>query len=186
MRPAALAVLLALAAATGAAAEEWEVDGGTLTYTVTHALHVVHGVSHGVRGGARCERTCSVLAAAAVDSFASGDSNRDLHMLQVARGAAHPVVAVQVGAFPLPGDGDGQVRADLDVSFAGGRRVYKDVSVRLERVEGRLRVRGVVPLRLTDLGIERPAFLGVPVKDECPVEFDVRWRRKTAGLERAP
>ncbi|MBI3566365.1 MAG: hypothetical protein HY079_14310, partial [Elusimicrobia bacterium] len=132
MKAAALGLLLALASAPAAYAQEWEVDAGTLTYTVTHALHVVRGVSRGVRGAVRCERTCAVLAAAAVESFASGDSNRDLHMLQVARGAAHPAVAVQIAAFPLPGAGASEVLADLDVSFAGGRRVYKGVRVRTE------------------------------------------------------
>ncbi len=180
MRPSFLAAVLASAFATGASAQDWEVDGGTLTYTVTHTLHVVHGGTHDVRGSVVCGRTCDVLAAAAVDSFASGDSNRDLHMLQIVRGAAHPAVAVQIVEFPLPSDHAGATLVDLDVSFAGKRHVYKGASVRTELVKGLLRVQGVVPLRLTDFGVERPAFLAMPIKDECPVEFDIRWRRKTA------
>lgn len=54
---------------------QWVLQQSTLTYHVSHPLHQVDAV--------------------AVKSFDSGDSNRDLHMLQVTRGAEFPIVTVR-------------------------------------------------------------------------------------------
>ena len=51
------------------------------------------GVSHSARGKGICHAgECDFLIAVPVKSFDSGDSNRDLHMLQVTRGAEFPMV----------------------------------------------------------------------------------------------
>jgi hypothetical protein len=63
----------------------------TLTYHVSHPLHQSEGVSHAAKGKGVCHAgQCDFLIAVPVKSFDSGDSNRDLHMLQVTRGAEFP------------------------------------------------------------------------------------------------
>lgn len=65
---------------------QWTLDSSTLTYHITHPLHQVAGTSHAARGKGIChDGQCDFLVAAPVKSFDSGDSNRDLHMLQVTR-----------------------------------------------------------------------------------------------------
>ena len=60
------------------------------------------GVSHAARGKGVCQAgQCDFLIAVPVKSFDSGDSNRDLHMLQVSRGGQFPMVTVRVR---LPAD----------------------------------------------------------------------------------
>src|SRR5579871_6625790 len=76
---------------------QWVVTQSTLSYHVSHPLHQIDGVSHAARGKGVCHAgQCDFLIAVPVKSFDSGDSNRDLHMIQVARGAEFPMVVVRV------------------------------------------------------------------------------------------
>src|SRR2546428_11829602 len=75
---------------------QWVLEQSTLAYHVSHPLHQVDGVSHAARGKGVCHAgQCDFLIAVPVKTFDSGDSNRDLHMLQVARGAEFPMVIVR-------------------------------------------------------------------------------------------
>ena len=88
-------LLLSLPALAGADSQ-WVLDQSTLTYHVSHPLHQFDGVSHAARGKGVChDGQCDFLIAVPVKSFDSGDSNRDLHMLQVTRGAEFPIVTVR-------------------------------------------------------------------------------------------
>ena len=87
-----LLALPRLASADG----QWILEQSTLTYHVSHPLHQTEGVSHAARGKGVCHAgQCDFLIAVPVKSFDSGDSNRDLHMLQVTRGAQFPMVTVR-------------------------------------------------------------------------------------------
>src|SRR4051794_7025441 len=80
-----------------AADTEWVLEKSTLTYHVSHPLHQTEGVSHAAKGKGIChEGQCKFLIAVSVKSFDSGDTNRDLHMVQVVRGAAYPLVTVRL------------------------------------------------------------------------------------------
>ncbi len=84
-------VLLLVLPVWAATDQQWVLETSTLTYHISHPLHQVDGVSHAARGKGVChEGQCDFLIAVPVKSFDSGDSNRDLHMLQVTRGAQFP------------------------------------------------------------------------------------------------
>ena len=92
----AICLLLALPTLAIASDTQWVLQQGTLTYHVSHKLHESEGVSHEVRGKGVCHAgECDFLIAVPVKSFDSGDSNRDLHMIQVTRGAQFPMVTVR-------------------------------------------------------------------------------------------
>src|ERR1700693_5188702 len=89
-------VLLMLPAFASAADSQWVLQQSTLTYHVSHPLHQTEGVSHDARGKGICHAgQCDFLIAVPVKSFDSGDSNRDLHMIQITRGAQYPMVTVR-------------------------------------------------------------------------------------------
>src|SRR5437588_11361337 len=97
MKTKTFATILLLALPGLASADsQWVLDQSSLSYHVSHPLHQVDGVSHAGRGKGVChEGQCDFLIAAPVKSFDSGDSNRDLHMLQVTKGAEFPIVTVR-------------------------------------------------------------------------------------------
>jgi hypothetical protein len=172
-----LALLLGAAFARLAAAEsQWLLDQSTLTYHVSHPLHQSEGTSHAAKGKGVCHAgQCDFLIAVSVKSFESGDSNRDLHMIQVVRGAQYPLVTVRT-RVPEDALGPASIRADLEIQFAGQTVQYKQVPFQLEKQDRRIRIIGAIPATLTDFKIDPPSLLAIPVKNEIPVRIDMTWQ----------
>ena len=168
-------LLLALPTLRGADGE-WVLDQSVLTYHVSHPLHESEGVSHEARGKGVCRAgQCEFLVAVPLKSFDSGDSNRDLHMLQVTRGAQFPMVTVRAR---LSGDtsASATLQADLEIQFAGQTVSYKQVPLQQVKQGNEVRITGVVPATLSDFQIDPPKLLTIPVKNEMPVRLDLKWR----------
>src|ERR1700685_4060914 len=98
--------------AQGQTDHQWVLELSTLSYHVSHPLHQTDGVSHAARGKGTCHAgQCDFLIAVPVKSFDSGDSNRDLHMLQVTRGGEFPIVTVRTR---LPEDARSSATIEAD------------------------------------------------------------------------
>lgn len=175
-------ILTALALATplfAAADGQWVLASSTLTYHISHPLHQSEGVSHAARGKGICQAgQCNFLIAVPVKSFDSGDSNRDLHMLQVARGAQFPLVTVRV-LLPEPAIGAPSIHCDVEIEFAGQTAKYHDVAFQATTTGEGTRITGTIPATLADFKIEPPSLLSIPVKNEMPVKVDMTWRPGT-------
>jgi len=176
------AVLLVLAAlvpsAFAQADSQWVLGQSTLTYHISHPLKQVDGVSHAAKGKGVCHAgQCDFLIAVPVKSFDSGDSNRDLHMLQVVRGGQFPMVTVRT-QLPEEASKSTTIRVDLEVQFAGQTAHYKDVPFQ-EVVQGNeARISGTIPSTLSDFKIDPPSLLTMPVKNEIPVRVEMTWQRQ--------
>jgi hypothetical protein len=155
---------------------QWVLEQSTLTYHVSHPMHQMDGISHAARGKGTCNAgQCYFLIAAAVNSFDSGDSNRDLHMVQVTRGAQFPLVVVRTRVPEVP-PVSGTNFVDLQVEFAGQTVTYKHVPIQ-ETVNGsEVKIIGTVPATCSDFKIDRPSFLTIPISNEIPVKIDMTWR----------
>jgi hypothetical protein len=176
MRTIAACLLLAFAPLAVAADSQWILQQGTLTYHISHPLHESEGVSHEARGKGICHAgQCDFLIAVPVKSFDSGDSNRDLHMIQVTRGAQFPMVTVRT-KLPESASTSTTVQADLEIQFAGQTAQYKQVSFQLVTQGNQIRITGTIPATLADFKIDPPTLLTLPVKNEMPVRVDLTWR----------
>lgn len=170
------AFLLLAAASLGQAQTNWTLQQSTLTYSMTHPIHHVEGVSHAARGKGTCEAgTCNFLIAVPVKSFDSGDSNRDLHMLQVTKGAEFPMVVVRT-QFPEAATSSPAIYADLVVQFAGQTAHYNHIPFQRVQKDNQVRITGTIPATCSDFKITPPTFLTVPIKNEIPVSVDMTWR----------
>ena len=158
------------------AQSQWVLEQSTLTYHVSHPLHQMDGVSHAARGKGVCQAgQCEFLIAVPVKSFDSGDSNRDLHMLQVARGAQFPMVTVRVH-LPENAVSLTTIPADLEIEFAGQTAHYKLVPLQHTTAGNQSRISGTIPATLTDFKIDPPSLLAISTKDEMPVGVEMTWR----------
>jgi hypothetical protein len=176
MRTTAACLLLTLPTLATAADSQWVLQQGTLTYHISHPLHQSEGVSHEARGKGICHAgQCDFLIAVPVKSFDSGDSNRDLHMIQVTRGAQFPMVTVRT-KLPESASASTTIQADLEIQFAGQIAQYKQVSFQLVTQGNQIRITGTIPATLTDFKIDPPSLLTIPVKNEMPVRVDLTWR----------
>ncbi len=160
-----------------AADHAWVLKQSTLTYHVSHPLHQSEGVSHAARGKGIChEGQCEFLIAVPVKSFDSGDSNRDLHMIQVTRGAEFPMVTVRT-RLPESASSSTTIKADIEIQFAGQTAHYTQVSFELvtQGNNNEKQITGTIPATLTDFKIDPPSLLTMPVKNEIPVRVEMTW-----------
>ena len=172
-----LALLLLLAPPEGSG-HGWVLVRSTLTYHVSHKLHDTDGVSHAARGRGTCQAgQCDFLIAVPVKSFDSGDTNRDLHMLQVTLGGQFPMVTVRT-RLPEEAQGSKTIRADLEIDFAGQTAKFTGVSFEQVTEDGERRIEGTIPASLAAFHIDPPLLFGIAVKDEMPVRVEMTWRRE--------
>ena len=172
-----IAFLLFAVSSFGQADTNWVLAQSTLTYSVVHPIHHVEGISHEARGKGVCHTgECDFLIAVPVKSFDSGDSNRDLHMLQTTRGAQFPMVVVRT-EFPEVATTSPTIYADLEVQFAGQAAQYRHVPFERAAQGNQVRITGTIPATCIDFKITPPSFLAVPIKNEIPVRADMIWRR---------
>src|ERR1039457_3355223 len=158
-----------------AADHQWMLKQSTLTYHVSHPLHQSEGVSRAARGKGVChDGQCDFLIAVPVKSFDSGDSNRDLHMLQVTRGAQFPIVSVRT-RVPESASTSATIYLDLEIQFAGQTALYKQVPFQRVAHGSATQITGTIPAKLSDFKIDPPSLLTVPVKNEMPVRVDMTW-----------
>jgi hypothetical protein len=156
----------------------WVLEKSTLTYHISHPLHQVDGVSHEARGKGVChEGVCEFLIAAPVKSFDSGDSNRDLHMLQVTRGGQFPIISVRT-RLPEEASQSTTIHADLEIQFAGQTAEYKQVAFEQVTQGNETRISGTIPTTLTDFKIDPPTLLAMPVKNEIPIRVEMTWQKQ--------
>ncbi len=155
----------------------WVLQQSTLSYHMSHPMHEVDGVSHAAKGKGICHAgQCNFLIAVPVKSFDSGDSNRDLHMIQTTRGGQFPMVIVRT-QFPEAETTSPTIYADLEVQFAGQTAHYQHVPFQRVTQGNQVRITGTIPATCSDFKIDRPSFLTVPIKNEIPVKVDMTWQK---------
>ena len=176
MKPTRLLPFLLLACANLFGADStWVLTQSRLTYHVSHPLHQTDGISRAARGKGIChEGQCEFLIAVPVNTFNSGDSNRDLHMIQVTRGAEFPMVTVRT-RLPESASDLTTIKADLEIQFAGQTAHYQQVSFEVTTQGREKHIIGTIPTTLSDFKIDPPSLLTMPVKNEIPVRIDLTW-----------
>lgn len=171
-----LSLVLSTALTFAASTEQWVMEESTLSYHVSHPLHQIDGVSHAARGKGVChEEQCDFLIAVPVKSFDSGDSNRDLHMIQVTRGAQFPMVTLRT-RLPESSLNESSLSLDLDVEFAGQTVHYSHIPFQQTINGSQHRISGTIPAKVSDFKIDPPTLLTVPIKNEMPVKVDMVWQ----------
>jgi hypothetical protein len=172
-----LAITLVLSLLAGGDSQ-WVLERSTLTYHVSHPMHESEGVSHAARGKGVCHAgECDFLIAVPVKSFDSGDTNRDLHMIQVTRGGQFPAITVRT-RLPESAAANTAIRADVEVEFAGQTVTYKQIVLQQSTQDGATRITATIPATLAAFKIDPPTLLAIPVKNEMPVRVDLTWRRQ--------
>ena len=172
-----IALLLVPVPLAAQADSQWVLDQSTLSYHMSHPMHQVDGVSHAAKGKGMCHAgQCSFLIAAPVKSFDSGDTNRDLHMLETTRGAQYPMVVVRT-SFPETATNTSSIDADLEIQFAGQTAHYPHVAFQRVTESNGVRISGTIPSTCSDFKIDRPSFLTMPIKNEIPVKVEMTWHK---------
>lgn len=170
MKNVSFAFLLVFTLASVAQSEEWTVQTGELKYHVHFVLKEVQGTSQNVKGKGVCEgEVCEFLIAAPVKSFESGDTNRDIHMLEVTKASQYPLVSAKISVNRQKSD-----QARVEVNFAGKSKVYEKVPVKIQRTGDHSHTAtGVLPIHMADFSLERPSLLGMKIDDNIEIDFSL-------------
>jgi hypothetical protein len=176
IRYALIASLMVVIPAVAFADSQWVLEHSTLVYHVSHPLHHVDGASTAARGRGACkDGTCNFLAAVPVKSFDSGDTNRDLHMLEITRGAKFPLVIVRT-EFAQADLKTGTLKVNLTVQFAGQTAHFDQIPFHMVVTGNEFQVVGTIPAKVSDFKIPPPELLAMPIKDDIPISVDMTWR----------
>lgn len=148
-----------------------------VTYHVTHPMHHVTGVAHGLTGKVTVDQGHLVLPATlklALASFNSGNANRDNNASYILDVAHQPFVTLEVTRFKetarsQAADGE-HVKGEASGRLTLHGRTLP-VSVPLEAVihGAGLTVDASLTVHLSDYQVERPSLLFKPINDEVPV-----------------
>lgn len=162
---------------TSAWAQVYTLVNSKLTYHGTHALKTFSGTSTDGKGKGQCsEGKCEFLVAAPVKSFNSGNSNRDLHMLEEMKGAAHPLITARLKVDQQQLEQD-QFAAEADFELAGVKKTLPLKMVKRTLTQQGMRVEFRVPFKLTEFKLERPSLLTLKMDDDVPVDVVMEWAK---------
>jgi hypothetical protein len=153
----------------------------TLRVHVVHPLHHVTELTHEVQGAARQlpDGTVQAMVRAKVNSFNSGNSNRDEHARETVDAPKFPDVVVKAIVHPtVPQSFPGTVEteATLDVNLHGvSEKVTAPVKLSYKSATD-VTAEGSFPVSMDGFKVSRPALLFTPIEDRVVVEFRLGWR----------
>ena len=179
---ATLAALALLVAAADPQALTLDPAASAVRFHVNHKLHTVDGVSTAAEGKAILDPdgTVRTMVRIPVQSFDSGDSNRDSHMLETLQAGKFPFVTFK-GVGKVPGTSPGgrpagvTLRGELD--FHGVKRPVEVPATVEFAADGSARVQGTLVVSLEAHQVERPSMLAMKLDDDCTITFDLKLGR---------
>ena len=150
----------------------------TITYHLVHKLHKFDGVCKSVEGRGRVlpDGKVQVAVRAKVESFDSGNANRDSHMKETIEAARFPLVELKAqgdSALPatFPATVDRTFKGEL--TFHGVKKIL-DVPVKLTYASAtNIRAEAHLSLSLDEFKVERPSLMFVKIDDALQVDVNI-------------
>jgi polyisoprenoid-binding protein YceI len=144
----------------------------SITYRLVHPLHKVESTSNDFVSTLDLDESAKVITAVTarvdVETFNSGNSNRDSHAMEVIDAIQYPEVSFSSTAISQQGD---SVHVSGTLLFHG-QSGHIVIDGDAQWSPGRLEIRGRFDVRLTDFKIERPSLLLIPVEDKLSFTLD--------------
>lgn len=165
---------LVLAAAVAPGTYAVDPAASSLKYTVVHKLHQVDATSKEVEGKAIVKPDGTVLTEirAQIQSFRSGDGNRDEHMAETMELARYPYVVLKAaGKLAEP-----SMAMNAQIELHGVKQSYP-ITVQAEpQADGSVHVTSAFDVSLDGHKIDRPSLLFVKIEDACHIDVDLLLR----------
>jgi len=167
---------------------EWS-GRGRVAYQVSHKLHEVHGVTEEATARATTNGdVLEVVARARVDSFRSGNGNRDRHALEAIEAERFPIVEIRGKAMgvslPLASP-ELRVKLEAQVDFHGVALAREIPVVLKASGSDGLEATFEFPVSLEAHGVERPSLFTVKVADDMRIRGTITLERVVAAAPSA-
>lgn len=145
-------------------------------YALHHPLHSFEAVSKDFNGigvyNEESEKLEIIAVKVAVQSFDSGNSNRDSHVIEAVEGLKYPSVTFTAEDLSYAGD---KVTAKGKLVFHGKTKPFTIVGVQ-KLNKGVLSVSGDFDVNMTAFGVEPPSLMGMSTDEEIKVSFDFKFK----------
>jgi polyisoprenoid-binding protein YceI len=161
-----------------AAATVLSAKSGTVTYHLVHKLHKFDGVCKQPEGKVRIlpNGKAQVMVRAKVESFDSGNSNRDSHMKETVEAARFPTVELKAtgdAAPPTTFPATVERTFHAEVTFHGVPKSL-DIPVQLTYESATsIKAKAHFILKVEDFKIERPSLMFVKIDNDMPVDVEL-------------
>jgi polyisoprenoid-binding protein YceI len=147
-------------------------------YSMKHPMHEWEGVSKDVNAVIVYNKSAKtidqVVVSLKVDSFDSGNSNRDSHALEVLEGLKFPKVTFVSTKIKPNGNA---LSIDGNLTFHG---VTKPITISVNRNEtaNKMTFDGKFDVVLSDYKVDRPSLFGVKTEDFINLKFNLSFNTK--------
>lgn len=114
----------------------------------------------------------SVASVAKVQSFDSGNSNRDSHAIEVLDALRNPNITFVSNDIKEDGE---NLKIDGKLTFHG---VTKPVTLNATRKDAKslMTITGKMEINMTDFGVEPPGLMGISAKETIRIDYTMTFR----------
>ena len=155
-------------------ATQYEVTSNKIVYYGVHALHKWEGSTTKTTGTLsydKNKKTYSCNISVPLNTFSSGNDNRDSNMLTYCNAITYPDIIFKSKMIAVNNES-----IDLEgiIEFAGKKRNLKTVAHLIEFNENEFSIQGEFEILLSDFGIPQPSLLFIKMEDNILIKYSIK------------
>ena len=155
-------------------ATQYEVTSNRIVYYGVHALHKWEGSTTKTTGTLsydKNKKTYSCNITVPLNTFSSGNDNRDSNMLTYCNAITYPDIIFRSKMIAVNNES-----IDLEgiIEFAGKKRNLKTVANLIELNENEFSIQGEFEILLSDFGIPQPSLLFIKMEDNILIKYSIK------------
>ena len=155
-------------------ATQYEVTSNRIVYYGVHALHKWEGSTTKTTGTLsydKNKKTYSCNITVPLNTFSSGNDNRDSNMLTYCNAITYPDIIFKSKMIAVNNES-----IDLEgiIEFAGKKRNLKTVAHLMELNENEFSIQGEFEILLSDFGIPQPSLLFIKMEDNILIKYSIK------------
>ena len=155
-------------------ATQYEVTSNKIVYYGVHALHKWEGSTTKTTGTLsynKNKKTYSCNITVPLNTFSSGNDNRDSNMLTYCNAITYPDIIFKSKMIAVNNE-----FIDLEgiIEFAGKKRNLKTVAHVIELNENEFSIQGEFEILLSDFGIPQPSLLFIKMEDNILIKYSIK------------
>ena len=155
-------------------ATQYEVTSNKIVYYGVHALHKWEGSTTQTTGTLsydKNKKTYSCNITVPLNTFSSGNDNRDSNMLTYCNAITYPDIIFKSKMIAVNNES-----IDLEgiIEFAGKKRNLKTVANLIELNENEFSIQGEFEILLSDFGIPQPSLLFIKMEDNILIKYSIK------------
>ena len=155
-------------------ATQYEVTSNKIVYYGVHALHKWEGSTTKTTGTLtydKNKKTYSCNITVPLNTFSSGNDNRDSNMLTYCNAITYPDIIFKSKMIAVNNE---SIDIEGIIEFAGKKRNLTTVANLIELNENEFSIQGEFEILLSDFGIPQPSLLFIKMEDNILIKYSIK------------